>query len=79
GSSVSKTFLVTTYGTHAFKCINICSEHKKKLVCGIDIECGTPPDEPRNVSCVQNGTRGRPTCTWDKGRVTYLYTAYGIQ
>ncbi|XP_066049101.1 interleukin-12 receptor subunit beta-2 [Chamaea fasciata] len=79
GNSVSKTFLVTTYGIHAFKCINICSEHKKKLVCGIDIECGNPPDEPRNVSCVQNGTRGRPTCTWDKGRVTYLYTAYGIE
>lgn len=38
-----------------------------------------PPDEPRNVSCIQHGTEGHPTCTWDKGRLTYLYTAYGVE
>uniref|UniRef100_A0A8C5T538 Fibronectin type-III domain-containing protein n=1 Tax=Malurus cyaneus samueli TaxID=2593467 RepID=A0A8C5T538_9PASS len=37
-----------------------------------------PPDEPRNVSCVQQGTGGQPSCTWDRGRVTYLDTIYGI-
>ncbi|NWU41223.1 I12R2 protein, partial [Hylia prasina] len=78
GGSVSKTFLVTTYGKHTFSCKTICGD-KKKLICGIDIHCGTPPDEPRNVSCIQNGTRGHPTCTWDKGRLTYLHTAYGIE
>uniref|UniRef100_A0A8C3KHU3 Fibronectin type-III domain-containing protein n=1 Tax=Calidris pygmaea TaxID=425635 RepID=A0A8C3KHU3_9CHAR len=35
-----------------------------------------PPDEPRNVSCIQNGTDGHPTCTWDKGRLTYISTTY---
>ncbi|NXI30353.1 I12R2 protein, partial [Sterrhoptilus dennistouni] len=79
GGSVSKTILVTAYGKHTFTCKNICPNGKEKIVCGIDIECGNPPDEPRNVSCVQIGTRGHPTCTWDKGRVTYLQTAYGIE
>ncbi|KAM4896371.1 interleukin-12 receptor subunit beta-2 [Sylvia borin] len=77
GDSVSKTILVTTYGNHTFTCYNICP--KKELICGIDIECGNPPDEPRNVSCIQNGTRGHPTCTWDKGRATYICTDYEIQ
>ncbi|NXH44675.1 I12R2 protein, partial [Dicaeum eximium] len=78
GGSVSKSFLVTAYGRHTFTCKSICGD-KSKLVCGIDIRCGNPPDEPRNVSCVQNGTGGHPTCTWHKGGPTYLDTAYGIE
>ncbi|NXY09784.1 I12R2 protein, partial [Pteruthius melanotis] len=78
GGSVSKAFEVTAYGKHTFTCKTICG-NKSKIVCGIDIQCGNPPDEPRNVSCIQHGTRGRPTCTWDKGRLTYVDTAYGIE
>ncbi|NXY54310.1 I12R2 protein, partial [Callaeas wilsoni] len=78
GRSVSKTFAVTAYGKHTFTCKTICGD-KTKLVCGIDIQCGNPPDEPRNVSCIQHGTGGRPTCTWDKGRLTYLHTTYGVE
>ncbi|NXJ26100.1 I12R2 protein, partial [Dicrurus megarhynchus] len=78
GGSVSKTFVVTTYGKHTFTCKTLCGD-RTKLVCGIDIWCGNPPDEPRNVSCIQHGTRGHPTCTWDKGRLTYLDTAYAIE
>ncbi|NWT76249.1 I12R2 protein, partial [Prunella himalayana] len=76
--SVSKTFLVSSYGRHSFICKRVCP-HETKIVCGIDIQCGNPPDEPRNVSCIQEGTQGRPTCTWHKGRLTYLHTAYGIE
>ncbi|NWZ84668.1 I12R2 protein, partial [Poecile atricapillus] len=78
GGSVSKTFLLSSHGKHTFTCKSICGD-KAKLVCGIDILAGNPPDEPRNVSCIQFGTRGRPTCTWHKGRFTYLDTAYGIE
>ncbi|KAM6080826.1 interleukin-12 receptor subunit beta-2 [Theristicus caerulescens] len=78
GSSVSTKFLVHTYGKHMFTCKIVC-EYKKKLICGIDIESGNPPDEPRNVSCIQYGTDGHPTCTWDKGRLTYLNTTYVIR
>ncbi|NXT68906.1 I12R2 protein, partial [Chaetops frenatus] len=77
GGSVSKTFRISAYGKHTFTCKTIC-EAKTELLCGIDIRCGNPPDEPRNVSCIQLGTQGHPTCTWDKGRITYLDTAYGI-
>uniref|UniRef100_A0A8C4UDB8 Interleukin 12 receptor subunit beta 2 n=1 Tax=Falco tinnunculus TaxID=100819 RepID=A0A8C4UDB8_FALTI len=74
-SSVSTRFPVHTYGKHMFTCKIVC-EYKKKLICGIDIESGNPPDEPRNVSCIQYGTDGHPTCTWDKGRLTYINTTY---
>ncbi|NXC86005.1 I12R2 protein, partial [Cercotrichas coryphoeus] len=77
GGSVSKTFAVTAYGKHTFTCKTICN--RTSLVCGIDISCGNPPDKPRNVSCIQYGTRGHPTCTWDKGRLTYLPTVYRIE
>ncbi|XP_076196083.1 interleukin-12 receptor subunit beta-2 [Aptenodytes patagonicus] len=77
-SSVSTKFLVHTYGKHMFTCKIVC-EYKKKLICGIDIESGNPPDEPRNVSCIQYGIDGQPTCTWDKGRLTYISTTYVIQ
>ncbi|KFO82262.1 Interleukin-12 receptor subunit beta-2, partial [Cuculus canorus] len=75
---VSTEFQVLTYGKHVFTCKIVC-EYKKKLICGIDIESGTAPDEPRNVSCIQYGTEGHPTCTWDKGRLTYINTIYVIQ
>ncbi|XP_074401663.1 interleukin-12 receptor subunit beta-2 isoform X1 [Zonotrichia albicollis] len=78
GGSVSKTLLVTAQGRHYFTCKCI-GGGRTALICGIDIHCGNPPDEPRNVSCIQKGTQGRPTCTWHKGRLTYLPTAYGIQ
>lgn len=40
GGSVSKTFAVTTYGKHTFTCKTLCGD-KAKLVCGIDIQCGS--------------------------------------
>ncbi|NXY17846.1 I12R2 protein, partial [Atrichornis clamosus] len=78
GASVNKTLRLTGYGKHTFSCKTLCGV-KTKLVCGMDIHCGNPPDEPRNVSCIQSGTRGHPTCTWEKGRLTYLDTAYAVQ
>ncbi|NXG32048.1 I12R2 protein, partial [Dromaius novaehollandiae] len=78
GSSVSTEFLVRTYGKLMFTCKVVC-EYKKKLICGIDIESGNPPDQPKNVSCIQYGTESNPTCTWNKGRFTYLNTTYVIR
>uniref|UniRef100_A0A8C3B5T4 Interleukin 12 receptor subunit beta 2 n=1 Tax=Cairina moschata TaxID=8855 RepID=A0A8C3B5T4_CAIMO len=78
GTSVSTKFQVLTFGKHMFTCKIVC-EYKKKLICGVDIMSGNPPDQPRNVSCIQYGTDGSPTCTWDKGRLTYINTTYVIQ
>ncbi|XP_015726254.1 interleukin-12 receptor subunit beta-2 isoform X1 [Coturnix japonica] len=78
GTSVSSTFPVNAYGKHMFTCKIDC-EYKKKLICGIDIESGNPPDRPKNVSCIQYGTDGNLTCTWDKGRFTHMNTTYMIR
>ncbi|XP_051481457.1 interleukin-12 receptor subunit beta-2 [Apus apus] len=76
--SVSTRFPVRAYGRFTFTC-KIVWEHKKKLICGIIINSGNPPDEPRNVSCVQEGTDGHPTCSWEKGRFTYIPTSYVLR
>ncbi|NXY79758.1 I12R2 protein, partial [Glareola pratincola] len=78
GSAVHTEFLVLAYGKHTFTCKTFC-ESGIKLICGIEIESGNPPDEPRNVSCIQYGTDGHPTCTWDTGRLTHISTTYVIQ
>ncbi|NXA50488.1 I12R2 protein, partial [Nothocercus julius] len=78
GSSISTGFLVRIYGKLTFTCKVVC-EHRKKLICGIDIESGNPPDQPKNVSCIQSGTDGNPTCTWSKGRLTFINTTYEIK
>ncbi|NXN90800.1 I12R2 protein, partial [Bombycilla garrulus] len=78
GGSVRGTFVVTTYGRNTFTCKAICGA-RTTIICGIDIWCGNPPDEPKNVSCIHSGTRGHLTCTWDKGRPTHLDTAYVIK
>ncbi|NXA03903.1 I12R2 protein, partial [Sapayoa aenigma] len=78
GRSLKTTFPVNTYGKHTYTCKTRC-EKKIKLICGIDIKCGNPPDEPGNVSCIQHGRDGHPICTWDKGRLTHIDTTYVIQ
>ncbi|NWQ83765.1 I12R2 protein, partial [Columbina picui] len=75
---VRTEFQVRAYGKHIFTCKMVC-EYKRKLVCGIHVESGNPPEQPRNVSCIQYGTDGHPTCTWDKGRPTYISTEYVLQ
>ncbi|NXI43288.1 I12R2 protein, partial [Galbula dea] len=75
GSALSTTFPVHAHGRHIFTCKTFCG-HRRKLVCGIDIQSGSPPDEPQNVSCIQHGTEGHPTCTWEKGRLTHISTTY---
>uniref|UniRef100_A0A8U8AJN0 Uncharacterized protein n=1 Tax=Geospiza parvula TaxID=87175 RepID=A0A8U8AJN0_GEOPR len=73
GASVSKTFLPALVGGVGLK------DPERSWMSGLTgISVSDPPDEPRNVSCIQKGTQGRPTCTWHKGRLTYLPTAYGI-
>ncbi|NXR09876.1 IL23R protein, partial [Semnornis frantzii] len=78
GRSSSATFVVRAYGKHTFACRGLC-DHERKLICGLDVQSGNPPDEPQNLSCIQYGTDGHPTCTWDKGRLTYINTAYVLQ
>uniref|UniRef100_UPI00398ED9F4 interleukin-12 receptor subunit beta-2 n=1 Tax=Pristiophorus japonicus TaxID=55135 RepID=UPI00398ED9F4 len=46
------------------------------LICGIDIKAGNPPDQPRNLKCIQNGRDGDVSCSWDVGQVTHISTNY---
>ncbi|XP_019383967.1 PREDICTED: interleukin-12 receptor subunit beta-2 [Gavialis gangeticus] len=78
GTEISTDISVLDYGRLVFTCKLLC-ENTKKLICGIDIESGNPPDQPTNVSCIQFGEDGNPTCRWDKGRFTHINTTYMLQ
>ncbi|KAM9129464.1 interleukin-12 receptor subunit beta-2 isoform 2-T4 [Pangshura tecta] len=67
---------VLAYGRHTFSCK---CKLNGKIICGIDIYVGNPPDQPGNVSCIQYGRDGNLTCTWDKGRLTHIDTTYVVQ
>ncbi|XP_034979436.2 interleukin-12 receptor subunit beta-2 [Zootoca vivipara] len=68
------------FGRQAFKC-EWSSPQKPKgvLVCGIYVDVGIPPAQPKNILCNQHGKDGSTICTWDKGHYTYLDTTYTLQ
>ncbi|XP_043346687.1 interleukin-12 receptor subunit beta-2 isoform X1 [Dermochelys coriacea] len=72
----NKSKMVLAYGRHTFSCK--CKSNGK-IICGIDIYVGNPPDQPGNVSCILYGRDGNLTCTWDKGRLTHIETTYVVQ
>lgn len=56
-----------------------CSCRFAEGPCGIDISVGYPPDRPENISCINRISKdddgGVVTCTWNKGRDTFLRDA----
>ncbi|XP_033869220.3 interleukin-12 receptor subunit beta-2-like [Acipenser ruthenus] len=62
----------------AFACKTECNSFSR-LICGIDIKAGYPPDPPQNLTCTQNGQLGDVTCTWDKGREPYIKTSFHLR
>ncbi|XP_067892543.1 interleukin-12 receptor subunit beta-2 isoform X2 [Heterodontus francisci] len=49
------------------------------LICGIDIKAGNPPDQPKNLKCIQNGRDGDVTCSWDVGQVSHISTNHVLR
>ncbi|KAG8437140.1 hypothetical protein GDO86_008005 [Hymenochirus boettgeri] len=52
---------------------------KDKIVSGIYVEVGNPPDPPQILSCEQEGDSGNMSCSWDTGTDTYIQTNYTLQ
>nr|XP_020467896.1 interleukin-12 receptor subunit beta-2-like [Monopterus albus]XP_020467897.1 interleukin-12 receptor subunit beta-2-like [Monopterus albus]XP_020467898.1 interleukin-12 receptor subunit beta-2-like [Monopterus albus] len=62
---------ITKNRTYSCKCS--CSPSLDP--CGLDISAGYPPDRPKNISCIYkltNDESGVVSCTWKRGRETYL-------
>ncbi|XP_041125950.1 interleukin-12 receptor subunit beta-2-like [Polyodon spathula] len=62
----------------SFACKTECISFSR-LICGIDIKAGYPPESPQNLTCTQNGQRGDVTCTWDKGREPHIKTSFHLR
>ncbi|XP_044296889.1 interleukin-12 receptor subunit beta-2-like [Varanus komodoensis] len=78
GLSVSAHISLHRFGRQIFEC-QCPKERTSLLICGIYIYVGIPPDQPKNISCIQYGKNGYTTCSWDKGHYTYLDTSYMLQ
>ncbi|CAI5776976.1 interleukin-12 receptor subunit beta-2 [Podarcis lilfordi] len=83
--SSSSGFLVSahisqhTFGRQTFKCQRSSRQERKVIVCGVYVDVGIPPAQPKNILCIQHGKDGSTICTWDKGHYTYLDTNYTLQ
>ncbi|XP_077189504.1 interleukin-12 receptor subunit beta-2 isoform X2 [Paroedura picta] len=81
GDSISDEVLMHTFGTQTFECKSASNGKRVTtlLICGIYINVGILPDQPKNVSCIQYGENGTMTCTWEEGSYTYFKTLYELQ
>ncbi|XP_054547777.1 interleukin-12 receptor subunit beta-2 isoform X2 [Talpa occidentalis] len=79
GDSLSSQVTGLSLGTTVFVCKLACSKSTEIRICGADVLVGVVPEQPQNLSCIQNGEHGTVTCTWERGRNTHLFTTYTLQ
>ncbi|XP_047442313.1 interleukin-23 receptor isoform X2 [Mugil cephalus] len=65
------------------KSIVICKlegdgDHWSKIVNGLDLHGGLPPDKPGNITCETSRSSDFMGCSWTRGQETYLSTSYNI-
>lgn len=51
---------------------------KTRLVNGLDLKAGLPPDKPDNITCETTRSSDLINCSWTRGQETYLPTVYNI-
>ncbi|XP_029474286.1 interleukin-12 receptor subunit beta-2 isoform X2 [Rhinatrema bivittatum] len=80
-NQTSVSLEIKDVGKSTFTCYLNCNPNSedKILICGIYIEVGTPPDQPKNLACDQPGGQAHIVCTWDKGRNSYIKTTYLLE
>uniref|UniRef100_A0A3Q2Q489 Interleukin-12 receptor subunit beta-2-like n=1 Tax=Fundulus heteroclitus TaxID=8078 RepID=A0A3Q2Q489_FUNHE len=49
-----------------------------KVVSGLDLRAGLPPDKPANISCETTRSSDLVNCSLQRGQETYLHTRYNI-
>ncbi|XP_021176703.2 interleukin-23 receptor [Fundulus heteroclitus] len=49
-----------------------------KVVSGLDLRAGLPPDKPANISCETARSSDLVNCSLQRGQETYLHTRYNI-
>uniref|UniRef100_A0A4W3GKQ6 Immunoglobulin C2-set-like ligand-binding domain-containing protein n=1 Tax=Callorhinchus milii TaxID=7868 RepID=A0A4W3GKQ6_CALMI len=74
GSEVTARHHRVNSSESSFACKLECAKTNEQLVCGVDVRAGLPPDQPQNLTCVQNGREAEVSCRWDPGQPTFLKT-----
>ncbi|XP_041073724.1 interleukin-23 receptor-like isoform X1 [Polyodon spathula] len=64
----------------AIRCHVKCKGQRgQQMVCGKDIKGGYPPDNPTNFTCISKWNSNTISCTWKKGKATYINTSYIVE
>ncbi|XP_004679152.1 PREDICTED: interleukin-12 receptor subunit beta-2 isoform X2 [Condylura cristata] len=79
GDSLSSQITGLTLGTTLFVCKLACRGNTEISICGAEILVGVVPEQPQNLSCIQNGGHGTVVCTWERGHDTHLFTKYTLK
>ncbi|XP_039591744.1 interleukin-23 receptor isoform X2 [Polypterus senegalus] len=61
------------------QCFVKCNERMEMMVCGSDINAGYPPDAPTGLSCKSRWSTRKITCSWNRGKDTYISTSYTLK
>ncbi|XP_077306640.1 interleukin-12 receptor subunit beta-2 [Lithobates pipiens] len=75
GNSITITHTSFNPGRIPYNCNNAAD----KLICGADIYFGFPPDQPRIISCEQQGESGNVSCWWELKRHSGLPNSCTLQ
>ncbi|XP_069007177.1 interleukin-23 receptor [Embiotoca jacksoni] len=57
---------------------NLASAQPPRIVNGLDLHAGLPPDIPGNVFCETTRTSDLINCSWKRGQETHFLTSYNI-
>lgn len=54
------------------------NDQQSKIVNGLDLHGGLPPDKPENILCETTMSSDFINCSWERGQKTHLLTTYNI-
>ncbi|XP_034387626.1 interleukin-23 receptor [Cyclopterus lumpus] len=77
----STTVIFSLFNVRKPRSVVLCKLKKEqltKVVAGLDLHGGLPPDKPENVLCEMSRSSVLITCTWERGRETHLLTTYNV-
>ncbi|XP_056132863.1 interleukin-23 receptor [Lampris incognitus] len=76
--SMAKIKLANIHRPKSILLCNLMTDGHLKVVCGLDLTGGLPPDKPTDISCETSWHSDVIDCTWNRGQETYLLTTFNI-
>ncbi|XP_019936159.2 interleukin-23 receptor [Paralichthys olivaceus] len=70
--------LINVQRPRSYVLCKLKSRYVTKIVGGLDLHGGLPPDKPENITCETTRASAFIDCSWKSGAETYLSTTYNV-